>query len=342
MRYPGLVTRLPWLAMALVTLPVACTILADNALPNDTAAGGAGSGTGSGTGMGTGTAGAGTGTATGAGEICFNGLDDNDDGDVDCGDPACGGTCTLVEPGATVVVPASSDTCPNGFEPRTMASCEGCSCDQAGAGTCVFEYELYTTKDCMGTPAATGLSGGVDCVDLTTPVVADGGDKVGAKGNIVGAGDACTPTTASAPASLRVLCEPSAEAAGCARDLVCVPPSSGMACRLFDGDVACPQDFSARELIFDASSGTCDCACETVDQICPTTPENEVHYHAKADPGCGGGKYDVNVVMGCQDTNLDQVSSVEQHNKPQPATSAACANASSLSSASVLTLCCPG
>lgn len=104
------------------------------------------------------------------GEDCFNGLDDNEDEQVDCGDPGCGEVARCVpvsealglEAGALV---AADQPCPAGFEGGELivnqglepGICEGCTC--AGATDCTGAVFYYlSAAECA---SDTELEGGV-------------------------------------------------------------------------------------------------------------------------------------------------------------------------------------
>jgi hypothetical protein len=329
----------PLVMAAIAAVPFGCTILADAALPDGSGNGGGGAG-GTSAGVATGGSPSGTsgGTATGDGEICFNGLDDNDDGLTDCGDPACGGDCVLSPEGSQPVAVVSGDTCPNGFSGRAMTGCEACNCTPDDPGTCVFEVELYDNALCAGSPT-TAVSPGADCDEVTPPFAAIGGNTVGAIGTTVGADDAtCVAPMPTVTGNARMICMPQPEATGCNEGLVCVPPVVGMQCALFPGDAVCPASLPTRDVLFDGDGGQCACACDGGSQTCPVNK----HVHTWDAAGCGGGKFDVVHLAGCVDTGHTEVASIDQHEQPLAALSAdSCVNTSTVPAANAFTLCCP-
>ena len=235
--------------------------------------------------------GGGSGSAVDAGpdtgdEICFNGIDDDDDDEVDCGDPNCGEVARCVpvsealglEAGALV---EADEPCPAGFEGGEVivnqgldqGACEGCDC--AGATDCTGAVHYYLSDaDCV---ADTELTGGVPAA---APVTADcsaspiyDSSTYGIRAEITGTASCAVDGTATpGPTSWQrsmKFCVASELAGGCATNQVCVrkTPSPEAQCALARGEVGCT-GFATVESDWytgvdgDSDSRACgDCSC---------------------------------------------------------------------------------
>jgi len=219
-------------------------------------------------------------------EICFNGIDDDEDDEVDCGDPNCGEVARCVpvsealglEAGALV---EADQPCPAGFEGGEVivnqglgpGACEGCTClgatDCAGA---VFYY--LSEKECAGD---TDLTGGTPAA---APVTFDcTGDPI-YDSYTFGMRAVLTPTAScavdgaaapGAPSWERSMkfCVASEFGAGCAANEVCVKKTAApeAQCALARGEVGCA-GFETSETDWytgvdsDSDTRTCgDCSC---------------------------------------------------------------------------------
>jgi hypothetical protein len=200
-------------------------------------------------------------------ENCFNNLDDDCDGQIDCADSDCGATvaqCVALDPamGKIGVGEGVGVACPTGYgSPATIFSgltpgaCTGCSC-QPGAVSC--QTTLYGFKDaascnagaagvsvgtwktgaegaqCVNTPNWSGLGGGVD---TTYGVAVDAFTAIPS---------GCTPAgtpVLGAPTWTATLqfCNAGTIGGGCGAGRVCVPtPPQATVCQLLDGALACP------------------------------------------------------------------------------------------------------
>lgn len=271
-------------------------------------------------------------------EDCLNGLDDDCDEQVDCADTDCGDhSCQELPTGGIFVEPIESDgACDDALVLTTYANCQECECDLVDPGDCSHQALLYDNNDCEGTPKADVDVPLLDedCVDVT--VEAEGGDTVGAEAIPFPLNNAeCAPPDASIDVSEHRLCALTG-AGACPNGDICVPDSVAT-CVLFDGDVACSEDFGSRRLLYDTSATTCDCACDGGQQSCPT----EGHYHAKEEAMCDGAKHDVDGDGDCHDTGLSEVLGVSNHADENNALNAKCVNKSAPAGVAVAkTLCC--
>jgi hypothetical protein len=195
--------------------------------------------------------------ATGA-ENCFNGLDDDCDGHIDCADTDCGPVAqcvTLDVVGARAgIVVAGTATCPTGFTDQTMiysgisaGACTGCSCRPPTVTACTTTVASYTTAtDCAtatnpGT-AVTTFSSTQACTTPNNWATTVGGNILGVQ---VGTftptlSGSCTPQGTSQPGAVTWgttsrFCATATVGGGCAAGQACIPVTSAPKCAMFDG-----------------------------------------------------------------------------------------------------------
>lgn len=191
-------------------------------------------------------------------ELCFNGVDDDEDDAVDCGDPNCGEVARCVPVSEALGLEAGAlvepdEPCPPGFEGGEVivnqgldqGACEGCTC--AGATDCAGEAFYYLSDaDCV---ADTELTGGVaapapvtfDC--SATPI--HDSDTFGIRAELTPTAS-CAVDGAAAPGptswqrSMK-FCVASEFAGGCASNEVCVRKTAApeAQCALARGEVGC-------------------------------------------------------------------------------------------------------
>ncbi len=216
-------------------------------------------------------------------ETCTNGIDDNCDGKIDCGDPQCAGfTCTAPVPAGGWLGPAllwlgastaTSPSCPTGYQtaldahqgPTGTADTCICACTPSGQA-CSATGTFHVDQNCQATPGCTSVatsstSNGA-CTPLPTNNCGTGGSfEVGGGAIPAPTGGACTATPSvatqgSTPAwttSARVCAAsgPIDSPGGCTTPGdQCVPVSPGAAsgfsatlCVYQSGDLACPTDY---------------------------------------------------------------------------------------------------
>jgi hypothetical protein len=260
------------------------------------AAGGRGTG-GSGGGAGShGTAGAG-----GAGgapckptgpENCFDNIDNDCNGKIDCADPACGATvaqCVAFDPTAAPIGLLSGGTGPcttalfdqataifanqNQLSCTTIVAGQGCSC-KPGAVTCSTTLAGFkTVAECAGNTSS-GESAGKfltdqdnACTASAPPWTTDAmGDIYGiAVTTFVATEEVCTPAgTPNVPKFAfgisASFCATKDVGGGCGAGQVCVPTTgSASPCQLFDGlKTTCPGGAAAAPW-YTGSSGSATC-----------------------------------------------------------------------------------
>jgi hypothetical protein len=219
-------------------------------------------------------------------EDCFNGIDDDCDGAIDCADSDCGAsvaTCVALDPtSGKIGVSAGVGSCPSGYPSASPilgglnpGTCAGCNCT-AGPTTCtttVYGYKDVTTC----TSQATGISVGTwkpgaegamcqSTVDWTP--VGLGGATAGIAIDAFTPNESCsvsgspTITVSTWTASLD-FCSAAKVGGGCGTGRVCVPapPSDASLCELFTGAHACPTGSSGSDW-YTGYSGALGCgAC---------------------------------------------------------------------------------
>ena len=240
-------------------------------------------------------------TATGGmmvvAEVCDNGIDDDDDGTIDCDDLDCTDVmCVDAAPAnwtgpvavadVTSIVAACdgtfSDTLFEGGRNLTAdpASCSSCSCTP---GTCASTVDLLTSTatDCMGTTCTTSLTTNTTCAGAVFSPSCLGGGAISAGVELLtpGGETACTPGT-QAPTlpeasfdNQAAVCglSKSLQRGGCERGRLCAPvpatPFGQTLCIVQDGDHACPAgNYSVKTLYytdFDDTRACTDCGCNT-------------------------------------------------------------------------------
>jgi len=202
-------------------------------------------------------------TATGA-ETCFNNLDDDCDGNVDCADTDCtaGAVCVALDPTQGmlgVVMPDATTPCPANYTTATtinrapvQAQCSGCSCSRPPVNCVATIYDYPSYAACMTDPSSqtqVGMfSSGLACqtpnwhpydpdryvfgVGMSAPTPMYPG---------------CTPggtATAGAPtwAVTTRFCATTLRGGGCATGSVCLPAitNNPPRCVMAAGGGACP------------------------------------------------------------------------------------------------------
>lgn len=211
-------------------------------------------------------------------EECGNGVDDDEDGKLDCADEDCGSaTCAPPAPEGwlgPVLVVYDGDTCPEGTEPRATGNvCGGCGCE--GSVTCGSASVSFGDAGCPAPLDQSLPVGDGACVELGVS-----GGSLGALGDIPVASAACTPS-GTGGFRAAAICE-SAGGGGCATGTTCFPEAEG-ACVSRDGDWPCPEGFPARRTFAAGEIAGCTaCACEPSPPACSGTTT------LFADNGCIG------------------------------------------------------
>jgi hypothetical protein len=274
----------------------------------------AGSGGKSDAGMTGGAAGSAGGKVDAGSENCFDNIDNDADGQIDCADPKCASVATCVTEEAShalgVLVDATA-ACPAGTTATAInrgivgPPCNGCTCAPypISCSADVFTYD--TAAQCTGD---TGLSGGTLVGNLTGPCVNDAffqGNKAGVRVALKTNQQCSFGGTASvAPArwtTSKKLCAYTAKGGGCAAGKRCVPVQTDATtqCSLALGSTATCGGFGTTQNDWytgftDARTcGTCGCtasggACQNAqvmfgsDYLCTVTSPQYVAANTKS------------------------------------------------------------
>jgi hypothetical protein len=179
-------------------------------------------------------------------EDCFNGTDDDCNGDIDCADSACAGPALCVPNAAGAELGtqlAVGTNCPLGYTGTTLhrglsadAQCVGCSCTPQ-------------TSDCNSSivthyPATCGFQTTGSSYVLTTNGCALVGTDASVHYYAVLAEAECTPHGTATPspakwAETSTYCKADRVGGGCASGWSCVPSATSPACALSTGTKTC-------------------------------------------------------------------------------------------------------
>jgi hypothetical protein len=235
---------------------------------------------------------------------CSNGADDDRDGVADCADSDCVPAMRCVPaPAAGWAAPgelragATPPACAAPYDTEAYlghaeplaaaATCSACSCGAPTRAECRSAYVCERTSGCAGLCSARSVEG-MGCVESAnasgTYLPRNG---LGATGTC-GAGTSTATLPAPRWGRGARLCTAAANTAtGCPSGQVCVarPASPAPACIVRTGDVACPAEYSARQVLYGALDDSRRCsAC-----VCAFTATScTVSYVAFSQPACAG------------------------------------------------------
>lgn len=292
--------RLVWLPLVLTTTACFVDYVGE---PEGTGSGSGG--TGASTGKGTSSPSSSTGDPGPEGN-CFDGLDGEADGLVDCADPDCSDVARCVEIPAGWALVAIELTAPNAApqgscdttpevrhtDPDTTPACSSCGCTETQAATCSApEISCwYTSTSCSGTPSyQAALPAG--CTSSNLPGIPGGGQSAGACRLTGVATPIAPPVCAFTGGALTPepmfggdahVCS-SIATSMCGGSEACIPLGhpAGEVCIRHAGQHTCPTGWDAALTIF--ASGADSRGCEPCS--CSAT--------------CSGGGYIVHDSAGC-------------------------------------------
>ena len=255
------------------------------------ATGGSGGTAGSSGTGGTGGAGGAQCKATGA-ENCFDGIDNDCNGKIDCADPACGATvaqCVAFDPTSAPIGVLSGGTGPcttalydqataiftnqNQLSCTTIVAGQGCSCKPGPVSCSTTLAGFKTLAECTGGTSSGESAGsfvtGQDnsCTAGVPPWTTDAtGDIYGiAATAFVASAGACTPSGTPVIPKFGFgisgnFCATKSVGGGCGAGQVCVPTTGGGgACQLFDGVKATCPGGAIPSPWYTGSSGAASC-----------------------------------------------------------------------------------
>lgn len=216
---------------------------------------------------------------------CFDGLDDDLDGAIDCGDSDCepGYECVPIAPsGSGPYVRISLTTgeampaaCPlDGSQPTIRGitpappACTACECNVSNVNCRSEVISTYAVPDCAGTPQMQQANS--ECAMLQQPVLS-GSIKV-SRGQITGtvAPSVATKTPEQPWKDVVQVCPAygAATGGGCATGQFCVPrarvPYESYMCVHAPGDVSCNGEYGRKLVAYDSaqdSRGCTQCGC---------------------------------------------------------------------------------
>jgi hypothetical protein len=280
-------------------------------------------------------------------EVCDDGIDNNDDGLVDCQDPECQPNymCVMGPPAGfslTYVSDGQPADCPGGDAPRTVYTASSPTCDLTGCacgppnGGCSVTASLYTTQ-CMGGTASNLTMTGFMCYGGLNGSTS-GSFTVSTASVSCAAMGTATTTPGPQPAALRVC--GTTTGGGCPAGEACVlRPTAGFGavCAIGPGAQTCPADRPQQRTTGDSFNDqrTCTCGCSSTDSCAST--QVAVYGNGFCN---GGGSGNLTPSGNCQ-VFSGPISSM----RPRNTVPAACQRTATLSGINTVanqqTLCCP-
>ncbi len=212
-----------------------------------------------------------------SGDACFDGVDNDCDGLVDCADPDCaaGAQCVPAVGSAFtlgITVNAAS-FCPAMFSARSVvneglapvgADCPTSTCSCTPSMSCSSGVTSWPASGCSGESDANSAAAVCRNFNVSAPTVGLSSDPT-----IINGGGSCgvggtSARSGTAWASTQRFCQTSAIGGGCAPGNVCVPKLSVATCAVADGQVACDPGYTEMTgpWYTDFTDGrSCACAC---------------------------------------------------------------------------------
>jgi hypothetical protein len=238
-------------------------------------AGSAGAGEAGDGGAPSGAGGGGACVATGA-EDCFNGQDDDCNGDTDCADSACTATSTCVPDAAGAelgtLLALMGGSCPTGYSPVTLhrgltvePTCTGCTC-QVASSICVTSIVGHGTFPCDSFQTS-GLSYNMNSTSCQP--IAPG---TSTHNYAVASFTDCTASGTAKPSSVqwsetRTFCKADHVGRGCNSGSSCVPKLTSTVCARKTGSATCTGAYATSSgavwstgVTDSRTCGTCQCA----------------------------------------------------------------------------------
>ncbi|HEX4456859.1 MAG TPA: hypothetical protein VIA18_02765 [Polyangia bacterium] len=209
-----------------------------------------------------------------SGDNCFDGIDNDCDGLVDCADSDCtNAQCVppITTPFSIGIAVDVVSFCPTLYNSRSLlysglsgGSCSTAGCSCTGVESCSVETESYQGSACGGESDDNSASSTCRNFDVT------GATKGVSVAAIAGNGGSCSPSgSSSAPAATwttkDTFCATAYRGGGCTGGMICVPKQqSETTCEVADGTVACDPGYTATGgpwFTGDNDGRSCACAC---------------------------------------------------------------------------------
>ncbi len=336
--------------------------------------GGTGTGGGAGGKAGAGAAGASGGTGgacvpTGP-ENCFNNIDDDCDGKIDCADPDCQpkAQCVVADPTSapigTLTGAGAGTVCPTGYDKTTTImsepnplSCTGCTCNAPAAVTCSTTLTSYNTTGLCEVGSSVVEKAGTfttgqdnNCNVIPSWSTNPSGDIFGIATTKFTAtvSGGCTPGGSPIPPTLTfaghgTFCATSTIGGGCAAGQVCVPSlgaGSGSACQLFDGAKSSCPGGAAPIPWYTGSSGSTGCSACSCGTPAGASCDN-VSLTVGSDYGCSGFGTIASGGSQCFTSGIYEPGVQFSGTPTPPVCGAQSAYTGSLAPSGPKTLCCP-
>lgn len=289
-------------------------------------------------------------------EDCFNNIDDDGDGFIDCADPDCTGGATpkamcVPKPGGSFALGVRSASCPSVFTSSTplysqytgpTCSASSCNCDPGmDTGRCYGNFDYgYALGDTLCTNTFMGFNTIYDtCSSVSIPT--GSGHKISLFWQETGgacSGSGPSNKTASSYTTEQ-LCQRT-YGGGCGATKVCAP-SAPKYCAAASGGVigGCPSGFvqQADSTYYDSltnDDGTCVCGCSAIGGKCDGT--QVLSYSSGS---CAADA--VMLSTGCSSADVSSVTNVKT---PAPTTAGSCTSPiaflSKYPTLNSVTLCC--
>lgn len=242
---------------------------------------------------------------------CLDGLDDNEDGLIDCEDPSCTGyTCVPVVAEALYYLTLSDDPCVTDTVDRDGMACGNCTCTRL-PGVCTVNWEARDSGDCSGQPFASGTT----CMDnssqrlwISGEATHDGMQSCTAPNPVVGIEpvEACQTSKAGQCGDVGLRCVPEQGTTHC----VALPAATA----------PCPPEYPERAPVTHERnlSGSCDCTCTGGT---PTCDGGQIRVALSNACPIGGGSNASLIPADGACNNIDSVNAIEGVN---PQTTYAC------------------
>jgi hypothetical protein len=210
------------------------------------------------------------------GDKCFDGIDNDCDGDTDCADSDCtaGSQCVpAVSAGFTLgITVLQASFCPAMFNSSAVINsgltagspaCAANACSCTPSMNCSATVTSYQTSGCINEAESVSAVNACRNFSPNFPTMAMTWDGV-----INNGGGACGPggTSARSGTSWTTssrFCQANAIGGGCAAGNVCVPKLSVQTCEIADGTVACDPGYTSTASWYTGFSDgrSCSCTC---------------------------------------------------------------------------------
>lgn len=305
----------PIIIVSLAGLLGACSLSVEGFEYRPGAGGAAGSGgADAGAGGGGGSMSGSSSSANTGSEDCFDDIDTDGDGAVDCADTDCEAVaaCGAVPKGWTLVrvsdakpgdTPGKCDDSSTAAlyfkDPAGAPTCAPCDCSPPQQASCTTPEMLCTFENntCNGGDGFKTNPVMAQCIELSNNAISgidipngqhsEGSCKITAPGKVVSPGTCVASGGEVMPSPMWgaavLVCPEAADAAGCGAGQVCLPKPAGSVCITRAGNEPCPPEWPVATTVFadgEDARGCSGCSCKV---------------------GCSGGEFVVHDTPACKD-----------------------------------------